>query len=311
MSANETHRAGFCAIVGRPNVGKSTLLNRLLGQKIAIVTPKPQTTRNRILGVLTLPHAQVAFVDTPGIHRARKGLNRYMVEQALGAIEEVDVVLFIVEPPRGDTAEAMRRPLGEVEQSIVRRLRRARKTTILGINKVDQIRKPLLLPLIDAWNERMDFASIVPFSALTGDGVDRLVEEVVSQLPVGPQLFPPDMVTDLAERTIVAEYIREQILRFTREEVPYGTAVVVESFDESEREGRNLVRIEARIFVERDTQKGILIGKGGEMLKKIGTAARLEIEKLLGCRAYLGLKVEVEPRWSERRDALRRLGYAE
>src|SRR5690606_15190989 len=158
LSANETHRAGFCAIVGRPNVGKSTLLNRLLGQKIAIVTPKPQTTRNRILGVLTLPHAQVAFVDTPGIHRARKGLNRYMVEQALGAIEEVDVVLFIVEPPRGDTAEAMRRPLGEVEQSIVRRLRRARKTIILGINKVDQIRKPLLLPLIDAWNERMDFA---------------------------------------------------------------------------------------------------------------------------------------------------------
>src|SRR5690606_16717198 len=233
----------------------------------------PQTTRNRILGVLTLPHAQVAFVDTPGIHRARKGLNRYMVEQALGAIEEVDVVLFIVEPPRGDSAEAMRRPLGEVEQSIVRRLRRARKTIILGINKVDQIRKPLLLPLIDAWNERMDFASIVPFSALTGDGVDRLVEEVVSQLPVGPQLFPPDMVTDLAERTIVAEYIREQILRFTREEVPYGTAVVVESFDESEREGRNLVRIQARIFVERDTQKGILIGKGGEMLKKIGTAA--------------------------------------
>lgn len=311
MSANETHRAGFCAIVGRPNVGKSTLLNRLLGQKIAIVTPKPQTTRNRILGVLTLPHAQVAFVDTPGIHRARKGLNRYMVEQALGAIEEVDVILFIVEPPRGDTAEAMRRPLGEVEQSIVRRLRRARKTIILGINKVDQIRKPLLLPLIDAWNERMDFASIVPFSALTGDGVDRLVEEVVPQLPVGPQLFPPDMVTDLAERTIVAEYIREQILRFTREEVPYGTAVVVESFDESEREGRNLVRIQARIFVERDTQKGILIGKGGEMLKKIGTAARLEIEKLLGCRAYLGLEVEVEPRWSERRDALRRLGYAE
>ena len=305
------HRSGFCAIVGRPNVGKSTLLNRLLGQKIAIVTPKPQTTRNRILGVLTLPHAQVAFLDTPGIHRAKKGLNRYMVEQALGAIEEVDVVLFLVEPPRGDTAESMRRPPGEVEQSIVRRLRAAQKQVILGINKIDLVRKPLLLPLIDAWNERMEFEAIVPFSALTGDGVDRLVKEVVSRLPEGPALFPPEMVTDLAERTIVAEYIREQILHHTRDEVPYGTAVVVESFDESEREGRNLVRIHARIYVERDTQKGILIGKGGEMLKKIGTAARLEIEKFLGCRVFLGLEVEVEPRWSERRDALRRLGYAE
>jgi GTP-binding protein Era len=310
-SRNDTHRSGFCAIVGRPNVGKSTLLNRVLGQKIAIVTPKPQTTRNRILGVLTLPHAQVAFLDTPGIHRARGGLNRYMVDQALGAIEEVDVVLFLVEPPRRATPEEVRRPPGDVEQSIVRRLRAAKKKVILGINKVDAISKPLLLPMIDAWSERYDFASIVPFSALTGDGVDILVNAVVDELPEGPRLFPEDGVTDLAERTITAEFVREQILRHTHEEVPYGTAVVVESFDESERDGRNLVRIQARIYVERESQKGILIGKRGEMLKKIGTDARREIERLLGSRVFLGLEVVVEPRWSERREALRRLGYAE
>lgn len=306
-----THRSGFCAIVGRPNVGKSTLLNRVLGQKIAIVTDKPQTTRNRILGVLTQPHAQVAFLDTPGIHRAKGGLNRFMVDQAFAAIEEVDVVLYLIEPPRKPTVEEVRREPGEVERSIVRRLRDAKKRVILGINKVDTLPKPLLLPMIDAWKERLDFAAIVPFSALTGEQVDALVEAVIEELPEGPPLFPEDTLTDLAERTIVAEFVREQIIHHTHEEVPYGTAVVVESFDETEREGRELVRIQARIYVERNSQKGILIGKRGAMLKKIGTAARQEIEKLLGCRVFLGLEVVVEPKWSERRDALRRLGYAE
>lgn len=292
-------------------MGKSTLLNRVLGQKIAIVTDKPQTTRNRILGVLTQPHAQVAFLDTPGIHRAKGGLNRFMVDQAFAAIEEVDVVLYLIEPPRKPTVEEVRREPGEVERSIVRRLRDAKKRVILGINKVDTLPKPLLLPMIDAWKERLDFAAIVPFSALTGEQVDALVEAVIEELPEGPPLFPEDTLTDLAERTIVAEFVREQIIHHTHEEVPYGTAVVVESFDETEREGRELVRIQARIYVERNSQKGILIGKRGAMLKKIGTAARQEIEKLLGCRVFLGLEVVVEPKWSERRDALRRLGYAE
>lgn len=293
-------------------MGKSTLLNRLLGQKVAIVTPKPQTTRNRILGVLTLPHAQIAFLDTPGIHRARRGLNRYMVDQAFAAIEEVDVVLYIVEPPRrARRPEDVTAEPGELDASILRRLRKVGKKTILGINKVDTIPKHLLLPMIAAWKDRMDFEAIVPFSALEGEQVDALVEEVVRCLPEGPRLFPEDVYTDLAERTLVAEYVREQILRHTHEEVPYGTAVVVEHFDESERGGRGLVRIHARIYVERDSQKGILIGKRGAMLKAIGTDARAEIERLLGARVFLSLEVEVEPRWSERRDALRRLGYAE
>lgn len=308
----ETHRSGFCAIIGRPNVGKSTLLNRVLGQKIAIVTAKPQTTRNRILGVLSRPEAQVAFLDTPGIHRARGGLNRFMVDQAFAAIEEVDVVLYLVEPPRNArSSEEVRREIGEVERSIVRRLRDAGKAVILGINKIDTLPKRLLLPMIDAWKERLDFEAIVPFSALTGEQVEVLVGAVIESLPEGPPLFPEDTLTDLAERTIVAEFVREQIIHHTHEEVPYGTAVVVESFDESEREGRDLVRIHARIYVERDSQKGILIGKKGAMLKRIGTEAREEIEKLLGCRVFLGLEVVVEPKWSERRDALRRLGYAE
>lgn len=293
-------------------MGKSTLLNRVLGQKIAIVTAKPQTTRNRILGVLTLPHAQVAFLDTPGIHRAKGGLNRYMVDQAFAAIEEVDVVLYLVEPPiRARRAQDMVVEPGEVDRSILRRLREARKKVILGINKVDTLPKHLLLPMIAAWQERMDFEAIVPFSALEGDQVDALVGAVIESLPEGPPLFPEDTLTDLAERTLVAEFVREQILHNTHEEVPYGTAVVVESFDESEREGRGLVRIHARIYVERESQKGILIGKRGAMLKKIGSDARAEIEKLLGARVFLGLEVVLEPKWSERRDALRRLGYAE
>lgn len=312
MKPEATHRSGFCAIVGRPNVGKSTLLNHVLGQKIAIVTAKPQTTRNRILGVLTLPHAQVAFLDTPGIHRAKGGLNRYMVDQAFSAIEEVDVVLYLIEPWRGARRpEDVRVEPGDVDRSILRRLREAGKQVILGINKVDTLPKHLLLPMIDAWKDRLDFVAIVPFSALHGDQVEALVEAVIEALPEGPPLFPEDTLTDLAERTLVAEFVREQILHNTHEEVPYGTAVVVESFDGSEREGRGLIRIHARIYVERESQKGILIGRRGAMLKKIGSDARAEIEKLLGARVFLGLEVVVEPRWSERRDALRRLGYAE
>lgn len=309
------HRSGFCAIIGRPNVGKSTLLNRVLGEKLSIVSPKPQTTRNRVLGVLTRPDLQVAFLDTPGIHRARGGLNRFMVEQALGALPEVDCVLYLIEPgivrdpavPSGIRVE-----IGEVNQFIVEKLRESGKPVVLGINKVDTVPKHELLPVIEAWKDALPFAAIYPVSALRGEGIDGLVDLIGQQLPEGPQLFPPDVYTDVAERFLVSEYVREQILRSTHQEVPYSTAVAVESFDETEREreGRGLVRIFARIYVERDSQKAIIIGRRGEMLKKIGTAARLEIERLLGCKVFLSLEVTVEPRWSEREDALRRLGYS-
>lgn len=286
----------------------------MLGQKIAIVSPKPQTTRNRILGVLTRKDAQLAFLDTPGIHKAKGGLNRFMVDQALGAIEEVDVVLYLIEPSSSrdpSSPSGVRVEVGEGEQFILRRLEQAKKPVVLGINKIDSIPKTKLLPVIEAWRERLPFAAIVPFSALTGEGVDVLVDVIAGSMPEGPALFPEDVVTDIAERTIAAEFVREQILRATHQEVPYGSAVVVEEFDETEREGRGLVRILARIYVERTSQKGILIGKKGSMLKAIGTAARQEIERLLGCKVFLGLEVTVEPRWSERRDALRRLGYSE
>lgn len=310
------HRSGFCAIIGRPNVGKSTLLNRLLGEKISIVSHKPQTTRNRVLGILNRPDAQIAFLDTPGIHRARGGLNKFMVDQALGALTEVDCVLFLIEPglARDPAAPAgVRAEIGEVNQFIVDKLRASGKQVVLGINKIDTVPRHELLPVMDAWKDALPFAAIYPFSALEGDGVQGLADLVASQLPEGPPLFPPDMYTDAAERFLVSEFVREQILRCTRQEVPYSTAVVVESFDESEREreGRGLVRIFARIYVERDSQKAIVIGRRGEMLKRIGTSARLEIERLLGCKVFLALEVTVEPRWSERTDALRRLGYSE
>jgi GTP-binding protein Era len=309
------HRSGIVAIIGRPNVGKSTLLNRLTGEKLAIVSAKPQTTRNRILGVVTRRDHQIAFLDTPGIHRAKGELNRYMVETALGAVAEVDAVLMLI--------EAALRPDGSVEvgegnQFILDRLRSAGKPVILAINKIDQIQKQLLLPLIDTWRHLMPFAEIVPISALDGDGVELLEDRLARLLPEGPALFPPDMLTDAAEQFLVSEYIREQILRFCREEVPYSAAVVIDHFDESEREGdkpaapgrlSGLVRIDATIYVERESQKAIVIGKGGQMLKRIGQAARQEIERLLGAHVYLSLLVKVERRWSERQDALRRMGY--
>ncbi len=309
------HRSGFCAIIGRPNVGKSTLLNRVLGEKLSIVSPKPQTTRNRVLGVLTRPDLQVAFLDTPGIHRARGGLNRFMVDQALGALPEVDCVLYLIEPGLVRDAAApsgVRVEIGEVNQFIVEKLRDAGKPVILGINKIDTLPRHELLPVIEAWKDALPFAAIFPLSALKGEGVEALVDLIGEQLPEGPALFPEDVFTDVAERFLVSEFVREQILRSTRQEVPYSTAVVVESFDEAEREreGRGLVRIFSRIYVERDSQKAIIIGKRGEMLKKIGTASRLEIERLLGCKVFLSLEVTVEPRWSEREDALRRLGYS-
>lgn len=311
--ASKTYRSGFAALIGRPNVGKSTLLNELTGEKIAIVSPKPQTTRNRILGVVTRPEGQVAFIDTPGIHQAKGELNRYMVETALQAAEEVDLVLFVIEPPGGEKPE-----VGPGNRMILERLQRIRKPTFLVINKIDSIPKAKLLPLIDLFRNEFPFAEVMPISAREGDGVDRLFQVVLQHLPEGEKIFDEEMLTDQQERTLVAEYIREQVLRHCRQEIPYSAAVLVEVFDESEREPlpgtpegqlAGLIRIAASIYVERDSQKAIIIGKQGQMLKTIGTDARKAIQRLLGAHVYLSLRVRVEPRWSERREGLKKLGY--
>ena len=311
--ASKNYRSGFAALIGRPNVGKSTLINELTGEKIAIVSPKPQTTRNRILGVVTRPEGQVAFIDTPGIHQAKGELNRYMVETALQAAEEVDLVLFVIEPPGGEKPE-----VGPGNRMILERLQRIGKPTFLVINKIDTLPKAKLLPLIDLFRNEFPFAEVVPVSAREGDGVDRLFQVVLQHLPEGEPVFDEEMLTDQQERTLVAEYIREQVLRHCRQEIPYSAAVLVEVFDESEREPlpgtpqghlAGLIRIAASIYVERDSQKAIIIGKQGQMLKTIGTDARKAIQRLLGTHVYLSLRVRVEPRWSERREGLKKLGY--
>lgn len=300
-------RAGFVAIAGRPNVGKSTLLNRILGEHVAIVTPRPQTTRTRILGVHNAPGVQIAFFDTPGLHRGAGALNRRMVEVALRTVAEVDAVLLLVEAGTGPRGEV---EIGEVTRWAVAEVARANRPVILGVNKMDRAPRPSLLPVIAAYRDLHPWAEVVPFSALTGENVDRLLAVLAGHLPeVAAPLFPPDLLTDQAERVLAAEYIREQVMLLTRQEVPYAAHVEVESFDESERRGgEGLVRVAAVLAVERESQKGIVIGKGGAMLKRIGTAARQRLERLLGCKVFLSLTVRVDERWSERPAALRKLG---
>jgi len=314
MTSPTEHRAGFVAIIGRPNVGKSTLLNRYVGEHLAIVSAKPQTTRNRIMGVVTRPEFQVAFLDTPGIHQAKGALNRFMVDVALGAMGEVDAVLFLVEAAVTREGKA---EIGEGNRFILERLGRARKPVVLGINKIDLFNdKRLLLPIIDAYRGQFPFAEVFPLSASKTQGTEQLLQHLAKLMPESPALFPEDVITDQAERQLVAEYVREQVLKNLRQEIPYSTAVVVEEFDESERgEGgtrtkpKGLVRIDALIFVERDSQKAIVIGKGGAMLKKIGTEARKRIEAFLGSRVFLQLTVRVEPNWSDSARSLSKLGY--
>jgi GTP-binding protein Era len=300
-------RAGFVAIVGRPNVGKSTLLNRVLGEKVAIVTPRPQTTRTRILGIWNGEGTQLAFFDTPGLHKAKGTLNRRMVEVALATLRDVDTVLFLVE---AGTSPDGKVEIGETTRWAAAEVARCGKPAILGINKMDRAPRATLLPVIDAYKDLHAWAEIVPFSALDGENVDSLLKALSAHVPEAERpLFPPDMLTDQAERTLVAEYVREQVMLQTRDEIPYSCAVDVEEFDESQRGDRSgLVRIAAVIFVERETQKGIVIGKGGQMLKKIGTNARYHMERLLGCKVFLSLTVKVEARWSERPKSLEKLG---
>ena len=298
------HKAGFVAIVGRPNVGKSTLLNRLIGQKVAIVSPKPQTTRGRVLGVLTLEGAQIALLDTPGLHTAEKGgLNARMVNRALQTLADADAALFLIEAQGPAIDTATRKALDQVKA--------ARKPTLLVINKIDEVRKHELLPLIERWRSEYEWTEIYPLSALTGQNVEGLLPALIRHLPEGERMFDKEVWTDLSERQLCAELVREQMLRQLEQEVPYSTAVLIEEFDETEREtGKHgLVRILATVLCERDSQKAIIIGKGGARLKEIGTLARKEIERLLGAKVFLQLHVRVEPGWTQSEKGMRRAGY--
>ena len=289
-------RAGFVAIVGRPNAGKSTLLNRLVGQKIAIVTAKPQTTRNRIQGILTRPEGQIVFIDTPGLHEAKSALGRQMMQEVAAALEGIDILLLMV-----DASSA----LLQADELLLERAKRFRGKTILALNKVDRVPKPKLLPLIDAFQKAFPFSAIVPISALKGSGCDELLGEILRLLPEGDPYFPEDQVTDQPERFLAAEIVREKAIQVMYHEVPYALAVIVEKFEESPR----LLRIEATMNVERDTQKKILIGHKGEMLKKIGTEARRELEEIFGVKVYLGLFVKVAPDWRENPQKVRELDW--
>lgn len=297
--ASNTHRSGFIAIVGRPNVGKSTLLNRLLGQKVAIVSPKPQTTRNRIIGIRTRPDVQVVYVDTPGLHPPRGKLGQFMAATAVQALEEVDGVVFVAEATESPDAldEAALAPLAQVGAPV-----------FLALNKVDLVPdKRRLLPLLDAYARRHRFHEQIPISATDGRGVDRLEAAILALLPVGPAYYPEDQFTDQPETFFVAEAIREQLFRLTRQEVPYATAVRVEELVERTESGRLYIR--AVIFVEQPSQKAIVIGEGGALLKRIGQAARRELEAFFGVPVYLDLWVEVRKHWRRDDAALREFGY--
>ena len=289
-------RAGFVAIVGRPNAGKSTLLNHLVGQKIAIVTSKPQTTRNRIQGIVTQKRGQIVFIDTPGLHDADSALGRQMMHEVAAAIEGIDALLLIVDAARvSQHSDAM----------LLEKAQRFPGKTILVLNKVDAIPKPKLLPLIDLFRKEADFAAIVPVSALKGTGCDALVDEIFRHLPESQPYFPEDQITDQPERFLAAEIIREKAIRALHHELPYAVAVFVDTFEEKPR----LLRIEATLNVERDTQKKILIRHKGAMLKKIGTEARKELESLLDRKIFLGLFVKVAQDWRENPQRVRELDW--
>ena len=292
---NKDFKSGFVSIIGRPNVGKSTLLNAIIGEKIVITSDKPQTTRNRIQGIHNIPDGQIIFIDTPGIHAAHSRLNKGMVDVAMAAISGVDLLLLVVE---ATTA---------VDAGIIDVLKGVTTPVILVLNKVDLLPdKRILFERITAWAALHPFREVMPISAGSGDGVDLLVDTISRYLPVGHQLFPDDILTDMPEKFIVAEMIREKIFRLTRDEVPYATAVEIETFTEREN---GVIAIQAAIILERTTQKGIVIGKRGEMLKKIGSQSRFDIERMLAARVFLELFVKVEENWSERPSKLREYGY--
>lgn len=289
-------RSGFVMLAGAPNVGKSTLLNRVLGEKVSITSKKAQTTRNRILGVLHREGAQLVFMDTPGVHRATRDLNLRMVEVALSAMGDADLILFMVD---------LKSPDPDAEGFVLEKLEKQPRPVVLALNKTDQVPAEAVLQAIDRWRTIYPFQSVVPISAKHGHQVDTLVEVMTDLLPEGPPFFPEDAFTDMPERFIAAEMIREKVFRLTGEEIPYATAVTVESFEE--RAG--MVHVHATIHVERESQKAIVIGKGGAKLKQIGQAAREDMERMLGTRVFLKLFVRVQKNWSRDTRALRKFGY--
>jgi GTPase len=296
----EGFKSGFVSIIGRPNVGKSTFLNRVIGQKIAIMSDKPQTTRNKIQGVYTETDAQIIFIDTPGIHKPKHKLGDFMMKVAQNTLKEVDLILFMVNAVEG---------FGRGDEFIIERLKGTNTPVFLVINKIDEIHPDELLPLIETYQHLYPFEQIIPISALQGNNVETLLNQIKDVLPEGPQYYPADQVTDHPERFIVAELIREKALHLTREEIPHSIAVVIDSMQR--RENGNTVYVGATIIVERDSQKGIIIGKQGRMLKEIGKRARVDIEALLGSKVFLELWVKVQKDWRNKASQLRDFGFRE
>jgi GTP-binding protein Era len=291
-------KSGYVAIAGTPNAGKSTLLNRILGEKISITSKKPQTTRNRILGVLHRPDAQMVFFDTPGVFHAKDKLNTRIVDIAFSAVADADLILVVIDVAQPDI---------NAERLLIKRLQDQNKPVILALNKIDLVEKSGLLESIDMWADTYQFHDVVPISAKKGVQINELILAMVSVLPQGPPYFPEDTLTDASERFLAAEMIREQVFRLTGEEIPYATAVTVDAF--KEKNGGDLVKIEATIHLERDSQKGIVIGKKGSKLKQIGVQSREQIEHMLGTKVYLKLFVRVQKNWRKDTKAIRRFGY--
>ncbi|MDQ0269490.1 GTPase Era [Cytobacillus purgationiresistens] len=300
MNNEQGHKSGFISIIGRPNVGKSTFLNRVIGQKIAIMSDKPQTTRNKVQGVLTTNEAQYIFIDTPGIHKPKHKLGDFMMKVAQNTLKEVDAILFMVNAEEG---------FGKGEEFILEKFQSVRTPIILVINKIDRVHPDQLLPIMESYKDKYDFSDIVPISALEGNNVDGLLKQIYGYLPEGPQYYPADQVTDHPERFIVSELIREKALHLTREEIPHSLAVIIDKMQRKSE--KDIIHVMATIIVERDSQKGIVIGKQGKMLKEIGQRARVDIENLLGTKVYLELWVKVQKDWRNKMTQLRDFGFRE
>jgi GTP-binding protein Era len=296
MDVKENFKAGYVSVAGLPNVGKSTLLNQIMGSKLAIVSPKPQTTRGVMRCIFTTDEAQIIFLDTAGMHKPQDSLGEFMVDSVFKSFKDADVIYLIV--------ECLKPKKHEIE--LIEKVKSQNKTTFLIVNKVDLVKKEELLPIIEYYRSIMDFEEIFPVSALNGDNVDALLKETVSRMPFSPAYYPDDIVSDQIERDFISEFIREKVYNNTREEIPYSSAVVVEDMTERENGG---AYISATIYLEKDSQKGILVGKGGSMIKKIGRDARFEIERFMGFKVYLELQVKVKPKWRKDIKSLRKLGY--
>ena len=296
MEVKENFKAGYVSVAGLPNVGKSTLLNQIIGSKLAIVSPKPQTTRGVMRGIFTTDEVQIIFLDTAGMHKPQDSLGEFMVDSVLKSFKDADVIYLIV--------ECLKPKKHEIE--LIEKVKAENKTTFLIVNKVDMVKKEELLPIIEYYRSIMDFDEIFPVSALNGDNVDELIKNTISRMPVSPAYFPEDIVSDQIEREFISEFIREKIYNNTRDEIPYSTAVVIEDMTERENGGAYIL---ASIYLEKDSQKGILVGKGGSMIKKIGRDARFEIERFIGFKVYLDLQVKVKPKWRKDIKSLRKLGY--